>query len=707
MVRARRIIDFALLGGSVALLAFCREARADCADLLAQAPPHSKARAITARDLVELRDIGRPDGALVGNARPLSPSPDGRRIAFMMMRADPATNGYCIGLATMDAKPGSSPRLIHQGGDIILGAGDYRGVILSTGYPVLLAPAWSPDGKWIAFLRRDHGSTQLWLVAPDGQAAHPLTRSPVDIEQFAWNADGTALIYSSRQGQVAERESAAQEALAGFRYDDRYVPMMSDKPMPIAAIPLSVTRLTLADGQVQPGNAADRALLPPDPIHYDVEPIIAKADDGRRAIAQNSTPNPVSPMEISVTTAVGGTIACSSPTCQGRFTGLWWMPHGGPLLFLRREGWNFGTMVLYRWQPGAGAPQRVFGTNDVISGCVAAVARLTCLRESATVPARIVRIDPGSGRSDLLYDPNPGFASIRFGKVERLEWRNDRGLEVKGDLVLPPGYGGGKRLPLIITTYRSNGFLRGATGNEYPIHLFAEHGFAVLALDRPLPVFAAKRTEGDPVKLREANDRDWAERWSMQSSVMVGVQHVIDMGVADPDRIGITGLSDGSSTVGFALINSKRFAAAAMSTCCLEPWSVNSTIGPAFAAMMRKQGYPPATSDDRAFWKVGSMIRNAAAIDTPLLMQLADREYLTAIDVFTALREQGQPVDMYVFPDEYHNKWQPLHRLAVYERNLDWFRFWLQDKEDPDPRKADQYSIWRKLRDQRKSDANH
>ena len=101
------------------------------------------------------------------------------------------------------------------------------------------------------------------------------------------------------------------------------------------------------------------------------------------------------------------------------------------------------------------------------------------------------------------------------------------------------------------------------------------------------------------------------------------------------------------------------------------------------------------------------MIRNAAAIDTPLLMHLADREYLTAIDVFAALREQGQPVDMYVFPDEYHNKWQPLHRLAVYERNLDWFRFWLQDKEDPDPRKADQYSIWRKLRDQRKSDANH
>lgn len=178
------------------------------------------------------------------------------------------------------------------------------------------------------------------------------------------------------------------------------------------------------------------------------------------------------------------------------------------------------------------------------------------------------------------------------------------------------------------------------------------------------------------------------------------MQRVIDMGVADPDRIGITGLSDGSSTVGFALINSRRFAAAAVSTCCLEPWMVNATFGPAFARTMRKQGWPAATADDRQFWAPGSLIQNAASIDTPLLMQLADREYLTAIDVYAALREQGKPVDMYVFPDEYHNKWQPAHRLAIYDRNLDWFDYWLNDRIDPDPRKADQYALWRSLRKQ-------
>jgi hypothetical protein len=47
-----------------------------------------------------------------------------------------------------------------------------------------------------------------------------------------------------------------------------------------------------------------------------------------------------------------------------------------------------------------------------------------------------------------------------------------------------------------------------------------------------------------------------------------------------------------------------------------------------------------------------------------------------------------------------HLKWQPAHRLAIYNRNLDWFRFWLQDIEDPDPAKAAQYAHWRVLRQQ-------
>lgn len=52
---------------------------------------------------------------------------------------------------------------------------------------------------------------------------------------------------------------------------------------------------------------------------------------------------------------------------------------------------------------------------------------------------------------------------------------------------------------------------------------------------------------------------------------------------------------------------------------------------------------------------------------------------------------------MFVFPDEYHLKWQPAHRLAIYDRVLDWFDFWLRGRVDPDPAKTKRYSRWRAL----------
>jgi len=690
-----------LFGAWVLMLALSSPARAHCADLLpGAAQPMGPKRSITPLDLARLRDIGRPDGALLGGPSPLAVAPDQTRVAFLISRPDPASNSICVGLAVMDLVVDARPRLVDQGGEMILASGNVRGLITPIGYPSVVTPSWSPDGRWIAYLRRDQGVTQLWIARAEGGMAHPLTQSPVDIEQFAWRADGKALLYAARTGQLAERAADGRAALTGYPYDDRFVPAMSPVPLPIAATPLSSYAIDIASLAVRPARGNNSMELPPDRLNTPAPLPAAEAGDGRRAWTVHSSENMLSPLRLRASLASGDPVACTDAACRGKFTGLWWMPQGGPLLFLRREGWDLGDLVLYRWQPGAGQPRAILRTSGVLDGCVLAREQLVCLSESATVPRHIVRIDPRTGHVVTLYVPNPDFAAIRFGKVQRLRWRTDRGLEVRGDLVLPPGHRPGMHHPLIVTTYWSSGFLRGATGNEYPIHVFAARGFAVLSLHRPPFVAEADAGVTDADRLNAAATANWAERRSLHSAVMVGVQRVIDLGVADPARIGITGLSDGSSTVGFALINSRRFAAAAVSTCCLEPWMVNATFGPAFARIMRGQGWPAATADDRRFWAPGSLIQNAASIDTPLLMQLADREYLTAIDVYAALREQGKPVDLYVFPDEYHNKWQPAHRLAIYERNLDWFDYWLRDTVDPDPRKAAQYARWQRLREE-------
>ena len=674
------------------------QAAGACDDLWPSAQsPDAPERLITPIDLARIRQIGQP-ATMFGGPPALTVSPDGRSVAFVIARGEPMTNRTCTGLAVLDLASRRA-RLLDRGGEIILSSNEYRGRIWGIGFPALVKPAWSPDGERVAYLRRDHGATQVWTVDAQSGAAQQLTKASVDVEHFAWLPDSSGIVYAARTGGQAERQAFAAEALRGFHYDDRFVPMYASTPLPDAGIPLRAYVLGTSGDRERPASAQEAALLPPDDLGQFLPPAQARSREGWLAQSQPTTGDPFGPVTLRITSSAGKLITCADPACAGRLTDLWWLPGGNTLLFLRREGWANGYSGLYRWTPGQGKPQRLLRTVGLIDDCTPAGPRLVCLEESATRPARVFSIDADTGRQDMLFDANPEFAHIRFGKVRRLEWRNDLGLEVRGDLVLPPGYRGGERLPLIVTTYTSHGFLQGATGDEFPIHAFAARGFAVLSFNRPAPVSTVTGQAKNYDAARKADLKGWTERRSVNSAVLTGVQRTIDLGIVDPQRVGITGLSDGSSIVAFALIDSQRFAAAAMSSCCLEPWSIGATVGPAFAKLLHDDGWPLATAADPAFWSQGSIIQNAARINTPLLLQESDREYLMALDSVAALKEYDKPVDMYVFPDEYHNKWQPAHRLAIYERHLDWFAFWLQGKVDPDPRKGKQYERWLELRD--------
>ena len=80
-------------------------------------------------------------------------------------------------------------------------------------------------------------------------------------------------------------------------------------------------------------------------------------------------------------------------------------------------------------------------------------------------------------------------------------------------------------------------------------------------------------------------------------------------------------------------------------------------------------------------------------------MQMAEQEYRFALDYAVPMIRAGR-ADAYVFPHESHQKSQPRHKLAAYERNMDWLRFWLLDVESEDPVKMDQYARWREMRKQ-------
>ena len=269
------------------------------------------------------------------------------------------------------------------------------------------------------------------------------------------------------------------------------------------------------------------------------------------------------------------------------------------------------------------------------------------------------------------------------------------GIPSYGDLVYPPTFQPGRHYPLIITQYESRGFLRGGTGDEFPIQLFAKAGYLVLNIERPQSPVSAKQLA--PLERQRRENADFLARRNILSTIETKVLELINTGLVDPDRIGITGLSDGSTTTQFAALHSQMFNAASISGCCWEP-SQTWLLGTAIQQHYQSIGWPASPEASSAIWSQMSLSRNASRVAFPILMQVADGELYPMLEAVRALRAANSPVDVYVFPDELHIKRQPIHRLNVYRRNLRWFDFWLMDKMPADGIEREEASRWAQMR---------
>lgn len=688
-----------LLAG-VALLICAASAHAttakDCVDL--PPPEHPPLpRALDPEDLVRLRDIG-PVDPFAQRARLFTLSPDRRRAAFQLRRADPARNVYCLAMVVIDLEGGARPRLVDQGGEMIRADHAFRGkAAFSTGVAKAITPRWSPDGTWIAFLKRVNGAVQLWRAQIDGIGSVPLTRSETDVEDFRITPDGRSIVFASRPALAEARAAIEREGLSGFHYDDRFALAASNRPFPPAPVAQAVSVLDLTTGSVREAGEAEAALLSVSNMSDSLWSE-AHASDGRRAWLARA-PGTLNPERGSLV-AEGKdnrAIACPAAACA-EASRPWWTADGR-VRFLARAGWAEASTAIYEWTPGSDAVRRLYMTDDVLADCVPKDDALLCLVEGSLTPRRLERLDPATGTRQLLFEPNPEFRTLNLGKAERLRLTNRFGLRSIADLVLPVGYRPGTRYPLVVVQYDTRGFLRGGTGDDYPIQAFANRGYAVLSFSRPRSI-ARRPEDTDYVEVARRELEGFVDRRSIHSSLEAGIRLAIERGIADPARIGVTGMSDGTSTAVFALLNSRMFAAAALSNCCIDTM-VATRVGPIGAREFRRMGYPGLTDRSRAadaFWAQISLARNAVRITTPILMQSSDDEVMSALESYAALREAGAPVDLFVFPQEHHVRWQPAHRLAGYTRALDWFDYWLKGMRSTAPERQAELRHWDALK---------
>lgn len=678
----------------------------------ARAADTEKRPPITTLDLANIKDIGGH------HAGAISVSPEGRFVAFQLQSPDIKARNYDLTWYIIETKPDGVPWRVDDGGDVILNP--------SMSWPTngnrpQVEAKWSPHSEWIYYLKRIDGSTQLWRSRRDGSLSEQLTHNAADVLWFQLSDDGKEAFFTVAIPKMELSKQLQNEGDRGFLFDGRFHPRKRQKPVARDCgvnVWGYINRVTMERTCEPPlwvysvAAKMERKATPNETetfrnLSFSV-PLWQSANDRhilneRRNSdviwIENENPEKFPgyrpPMRLMASLS-GREFRCHAKECygvKGVIEGAWWRSNQNELVFQRADGSNASMTSLYAWRPDTDELRVIKQMEDRLSDCEVIDSRAICLREQWTHPRTISSIDLDSGEVKTIYDPNPEFDRFQFSKIEKIEWRDQFGNPTHGHLVYPLNYEEGRRYPLVITTYTSRGFLRGATGDEYPIHVLAANGFMVLSYDNPSRL---KRDAIIPLPTQSEYE-DNHERRSKLSAQLKILDVLIERGLIDPNRIAITGLSDGAAQVAFALIHTDRFATAIASSAAdfrSEYYYLYNEKDRAFRR--RILGGAPY-EDKKGLYKALSIGLNVESINAPFLINVSDRELVNSVESFVRLQDAGRPVEMHVFPREYHIKWQPQHRLAIYRRNVQWLKFWLMGKEEPDPVDSNQYERWRKL----------
>jgi hypothetical protein len=640
-------------------------------------------------------------------------SPDGLSVAFRVERATVARNTYDT-VWYVQGLHDPWPRRVADGGVPLRD---------SAGESVSPRVVWSPDSRWIYYRALIDGKIDVWRAAADGSGAEPLAHDAADVRDFALGKGGGVLRYSV--GATREEIRSAERAeydqgvhidasvpigqglfrsgdIGGRMATQRFGKVWFDRIGLLGDVPDRWTEIDLATGARQalagsgvpsvPALAPDKAGVEGDSWKSVRDPLggkeawLTRVGDGK---GQMYRPY------VLLSALAGGharrAIKCVSTLCTDKaITDIQWRPGHDEVLFTVTDPHLGLAQSILRWNVGTGAVHVVVKTGGLVNGgrdpassCGISAEALVCVTAEAKRPPRLERIDLESGKRRVLFDPNAALASdMTKVPVRLLRWTDKQGQWFTGQFY-PAQRNGAGLAPLFITYYSCPGFVRGGVGDEWPLVSLAQAGISALCINR-----------------RPGYTMDAVARYGEGLAAVESVTDLLSReGKIDRARVGMGGLSFGGEVTMWTVTQSNMLAAASVANPVMSPcyYLINSMKGEAFLKGLQEMWGlgSPAKTPER--WEALSPAYGLGRIRAPILFQHSEQEYMYALDYEIPLIREHR-ADLYVFPNEPHQKFQPRHKLAVYERNVDWFRFWLQGYEDPEPAKAAQYARWRLMR---------
>ncbi len=495
----------------------------------------------------------------------------------------------------------------------------------------------------------------LWLVDAASGEATRLTDGPVSDTEPAWSPDGKRIAFVSERRR--DHDLAFRPAIHVVDVATRDVHAVTGGPRSVFGTPawLPDGRTIAALGSKLEGRGGSRN----DIWLFRADGSEAHAGGGRNLSARHDL-MPGSGMASDLT--------------RGEPARLWPAPDGRSLRFTAPID---GSYELWRISTTDGDVRRVTNGRHYISS-FDAVARGRSVRHAylRSSPTELpdLWLQDGDGRPRRSTSFNDAVLA-ELTLVEPVERRAAvDGRSIQGWFI-PAG---GKRTPLLTE-------IHGGPHTLYGWSPFWE--FQVLAANGIGVFYANPRgSEGYGQDFNDANHRDWGS--GPMRDVLAGVDALVAEGLADPDRLGVTGGSYGGYLTNWIVGHDQRFRAA-MTCRSVSDMTMLFLTGDISGGDWAELEFDATPWSDPAYFREISPITYAESIRTPLLIQHSERDIRTTVGqaeaLFTVLRTYRRPVRLLRVPEETHELTRsgtPFRRVENLRIVLGWFRHFLVEGKD-------------------------
>jgi dipeptidyl aminopeptidase/acylaminoacyl peptidase len=590
---------------------------------------------------------------------------------------------------------------------------------------------WSPDGRFIAFLsERGEDKTQVWLLNRLAGEAQRLTDAPEDVEDFVWSPDSRRLVLvlrdpspeelaeakENKDKPVGEREAKDKKKTEKpwvidrlqFKLDE--VGYLDRRRTHLYAFDLAAkTLLQITSGDFDDSEPAwspdgkalaftsNRSMPDPD-ANYNSEIWVVAADNSDKGVHLTQvTTNPgadASPAwspdgkwityvtqldprlfdyatkHVAIAPAAGGqakvlTLALDRMVSVPRFS-----PDGRFIYFIADDD---GTQNVCRILASGGEVTRPVGGRLMVNDY--------SLSPTGDLVAQVATIDRpdelytfSDGKLNRLTHTNDAFLSqLKLTHGDYVHFKSKDGTLVSGYLYKPVDYVPGKKYPTILRPHGGPVWAYYAEFDHLP-QLLAANGYVVLF---PNP----RGSTGRGQDYAKAIWADWGNKDFQDDMAMV--DYAIEQGIADPDKLAVSGWSYGGISTDFIITQTTRFKAAI------------SGAGSAFFTSLyghdhyqrdyeTELGHP---WENKSAWEKVSPFYRVTNVTTPTLFMGGEIDWNVPIlggeQMYQALKILGRTTELVVYPGEFHEFKTPSHIKDRLERYLAWYAHYVKGESTP------------------------